>query len=513
MNRNLIFGALILVLGLVSIGAYKLVSNWMLAKEEAEQRVAGSDAKVNTTLRGGGDSFIGYAPTVSPEMKRQLARRGLGLNFTDDGGAYEERLAKFAAGEYDFITLPAKEYIQHGLKHNYPGVICAVISDSTGADVILGVDKKLPSGKVNDLNDASLKFVYTEASPSEFLIDLTVVDFDLYNLTRTDAWRDPCASIDDVVEKARRGEGDVFAVWEPEASRLLREVPGLKKIWGSDKFRGYIVDVFVFRRDFLTHNHDDVVSFFEAYYSTMRTYASDRAKFIDDLSTVTGLRPDAVEPLIGTLDWQDLSENCLKQFGIGNNSAEGILNTIDACTAVLVKTGRLKSDPLTDPYRIINTSVLKAVQTRLPSQLGQATGKRQFSSLTAADWDKLEEIGLMRVEPISFQTGNSTLDTSGEMQVDKIAEALANNYPDMRVVVKGHTSKGTDEKESVKLSQERADAVVQRLVAVHGMSENRFKAVGIGSAEPPEKRPGENPRAYMYRIPRVEFILYMDNAF
>jgi len=514
MNRNVIAAISFIVLGLMGIGIYKVASDWLLKKKEHEASVGGSDAKVNLVIRGCGDGYLGYSLLNTPEMKRQQARRGQALAWTDDGGSYEDRLDKFAKGEYDFIVLPVKEYLQHGLKHNYPGVVCAAISDSTGADVILAFEDKLPTGTVADLNDASLKFVYTKASPSEFLIDLAVVDFDLFNLTKTDSWRVEATGIDKVVEAAKKREGNVFALWEPDASRLMREVPGLKKVFGSDKFRGYIVDVVVFKRDFVTQHHDDVVAFFEAYYSAMRTYTGDRDKLVEDLKVVTGINnKEELERLFKTVDWQDLQENCIKQLGFGPGSSEGVLNCITASTAVLLKTGRLKSDPLPDPYRIINTSVLKAVQTRLPAELGSNNVKRQFAQLPDAEWRNLPAIGTTQVKNITFQTGSAVLDEAGEKTVDEIAERLANNYPDTRVVVMGHTSPGSDEVESVKLSKERAEAVVQRLIAVHGMPATRFKIEGKGSSQPPVKRPDENPRAFMYRIPRVEFHLFMDNAF
>src|SRR5262249_51209257 len=161
--------------------------------------------------------------------------------------------------------------------------------------------------------------------------------------------------------------------------------------------------------------------------------------------------------------WQDLQENCLKQMGFGPGSSEGIVNCIGASTAVLLKTGRVKSDPLSDPYRIINTSVLKAVQTRLPAELGNSNIKRQFAQLTDKEWQALPAIGTTQVKNITFQTGSAVLDEAGEKTVDEIAERLANNYPDTRVIVMGHTAGGSDESESIKLSKDRAEAVVQRL--------------------------------------------------
>lgn len=509
-TRNLIAFGLILLVGLLGIGAYKLVSGWLFERG----LTASSDSKVNATIRVGGDGYLGYFFMNSPEMKRQAAKRGLGIDFTDDKGAYADRLDKFAKGDYDAIVLPINSYVQHGFKHNYPGVIVAAISDSKGADAILCNASKLPTGKVSDLNDASLKIVYTGQSPTEFLLDLTIVDFDLFNLEKNNGWRQEVASSEEAYERAKKGQGDCFGMWEPQVSKALRDVPSLKKVWGSDGFRGYITDVFVFRRDYVSGHADEMKAFFESYFTAMRSYANDRDKMIDDMKLWTGLKQAEIEPMLDKIDWFDLTENAGREFGLdtgaGAERTEGVLNTVIATTNVLVKTGRLTKDPLTDPYKIINSTILQQVFSRLPAELGRTT-KRTWKKLD--DWSKLRSIGTMRVEPISFQQGSAVLDQAGEAQVDKIAEMLNNNYPDARVIIKGHTSPGSDEQESIKLSQERAEAVLQRLMAVHGIAPERFKAIGKGSSEPPPMRPGDNPRTRMYRLPRVEFDLYAENSF
>jgi outer membrane protein OmpA-like peptidoglycan-associated protein len=511
MNRNLIGALLILMLGLCGIGAYKLITNYM-AEKQGEQA---SDAKISTTIRMGGDSYLGYFFINSPEMKRQAAKRGLAVDFTNDGGTYAPRLEKFNKGEYDCIVLPINSYLQHGLKYNYPGVIVASIAESKGADAIVGFADKLPTGKISDLNDASLKIVYTGESPSSFLLDLTIVDFDLFNLTRTDTWRQEVNGSSDALKRAKNHDGDVFVMWEPDVSHALKDVHGLKPIWGSDGFNGYIVDVFVFRRDFVQHHHEDLVSFLDAYFNTMKSYYSDHQRMVDDMKQATGLKQDEIEPMLKKIAWHDLHENASHEFGLktgaGNTAVEGVVNTIIACTNVLVKTGKLKKDPLKSPYEIINSTILRDVVGHLPTDVGTGTAKHEFGSLSPKQWRSLPEIGVMRVEPISFKQGTSELSSQGEEEVDHIADSLANNYPDDRVMILGHTGAGSDEKESIRLSQERAEAVMQRLIAVHQMPAVRMLAKGMGSSSPPPKRPDENQRAYMYRFPRVEFKLYADH--
>ncbi len=511
MNRTAIALILIGVVAIMFIGLYFVIK----AGLNEQRNQSASDAKVNLTVRMAGDGYLGYFFINSPEMKRQSVNRGLAVNFTNDGGAYADRLEKFANGQYDGIVLPVNSYLEHGLKYKYPGVIVASIAESKGADAIVGFADKLPTGKIGDLNNSALKIVYTGQSPSSFLLDLTIVDFDLFNLSSSNTWRKEVGGSNEVLKLAKQKDGDVFVMWEPDVSKALKEVPGLKEVWGSNGFRGYIVDVFVFRRDFVSSHKDELVKFFEAYFSTMRAYANDRGRLIEDMKIATRLKDDEIESMLKEIDWYDLQENAAEQFGIADGevskSKDGVVNTIIACTNILLKTGKLTKDPLSDPYSIINSQIIKQVQDRLPATVGKTKEKHAFGELPADDWKSLKEVGAMRVEPISFQSSSATLNSQGVAEVDKIRDLLGNNYPDNRVIVRGHTGTGSDESESIKLSQARAQAVVDRLVS-DGLEKARLRAEGIGSSQPPAKRPGENQRAYMYRIPRVEFVLLLDNS-
>src|SRR5262249_13544133 len=155
-------------------------------------------------------------------------------------------------------------YLQHGRAHQFPGVIVAGLSESRGADGIVAFSDRLPSGKINDLNDAGLKVVYTGQSPSQFLLDLTIADFALDQLRDTRQWRVEVGGSREVYDRAARNQGDVFVLWEPDLSRALK-LPGMRYVWGSDKFSGYIVDVFVVHRDFLQRERDTVTDFFDTY--------------------------------------------------------------------------------------------------------------------------------------------------------------------------------------------------------------------------------------------------------
>jgi outer membrane protein OmpA-like peptidoglycan-associated protein len=511
-TRATIGALLILLLGALTVGVFYVVTPML----EERGRVQTSDATSSTTVRIGGDNYLGYWFLNSPEMRKTGARRGITIAFTDDGGAYAERLKKFDHGEYDAVVLPVAEYLTHGHPYRYPGVIAAAIAESKGADGLVGFADKFPTGRIADLNDTSLRVVYTAQSPSSFLLDLLITDFDLFNLKADGSWRVEVGSSREVLERAKQRQGDAFVMWEPDLSQALAEIPALKPIWASDRFAGYIIDVFVFRRDFLQRNEEAVFKLLEVYFSVMRGYANDRSRLLDDIRKSTGYKSDVVESMLGKIDWFSLDENASLEFGVqtavGVPATEGVVNSIIACTDVLVRTGRLKDDPLDgNPYLITNSSIVEKLTKRLPSALGQAGyAPVDFAAIDDEGWKRLREVATMRIEPITFQSGRDVLDDAGKAQVDKIATMLVSNYPDYRVAVRGHTGAG-DEEANLALSRQRADVVAQRLIAVHGIDAHRLHAEGWGSSAPPARKPGENMRSHLYRFARVEFVLFEDN--
>jgi hypothetical protein len=507
-------GAIFIVLfGSFLILVFMMFTFW---KKERIMTDTSDGVAVKTTVRICGDGYLGYWFMTSAEMKRVAAKKAMGVNFTDDKGAYSERLKKFAAGEYDMIVLPVNSYLQHGAAYNYPGVIVATVAESKGADGIVGFADRFPKGRIQELNNPGLKVVFTPDSPSSFLMDLVITDFDLARLRASNDWRVEANGSEEVAKKAVQRAGDAFVMWEPDLSRALHDNPNLKQIWGSDQFRNYIVDVFVVHRDFLQRHEGDVRVFFESYFSAMRSYTNNRATLLDDMVKSTGLKADVVEGMLDKIDWYDLDENARLSFGVqtGANvtSTEGVINTILACQNVLSRTGKLQGDPLKgNPYLIVNSSIVKELVKSAPATLGNGGGVFQFSQIDDAAWSRLREIGPLRVTPITFQSGVNLLDDDGKHQVDVIASMLINNYPQYRIVVRGHTGPGDDE-ENRKLSLERAQVVVQYLTTVHEIDPSRIHAEGMGSTRPPERLPGESMRALQYRMPRVEFVLIEGNS-
>ena len=152
-KRATLAAVLIVLLGGLAVLAAKFLWPYATQKYEAYKQTATSDSRVSTTIRIGGDGYLGYWFITAPDTRREAARRGIAISFQDDGGAYAARLQKFANREYDAIVLPVNSYLQHGAAHKFPGVIMAAIAESKGADGIVGFADKFPTGNIRDLNN------------------------------------------------------------------------------------------------------------------------------------------------------------------------------------------------------------------------------------------------------------------------------------------------------------------------------------------------------------------------
>ncbi|HEY8943441.1 MAG TPA: OmpA family protein [Polyangiaceae bacterium] len=84
---------------------------------------------------------------------------------------------------------------------------------------------------------------------------------------------------------------------------------------------------------------------------------------------------------------------------------------------------------------------------------------------------------------VLFETGKSRLMPMAERRLDKISGPLANIDPSQTIVVEGHTDSQGDEQMNMRLSQDRADQVRDRLIE-QGVPAAQIRAIGRGEDEP-----------------------------
>lgn len=102
----------------------------------------------------------------------------------------------------------------------------------------------------------------------------------------------------------------------------------------------------------------------------------------------------------------------------------------------------------------------------------------------------------------NFDFDKSTLKPEGKTRLDE-AVALMAKHPDMKVSVNGYTDSIGSDAHNLRLSQRRAEAVVEYLTS-KGVAANRLTAVGHGKANPIADNKTEEGRA---RNRRVEIVV------
>ncbi len=118
--------------------------------------------------------------------------------------------------------------------------------------------------------------------------------------------------------------------------------------------------------------------------------------------------------------------------------------------------------------------------------LGKETGKslKQSTKETAlaAVTKKLKKVQNEK-GPIKFKTGKAEVDPACDRTMTAIA-AIMSDYPGFHVQVDGHTDSVGKPEANLKLSQERADAVVKYLVERKRVDAKRLSAKGFGDTKP-----------------------------
>ena len=115
----------------------------------------------------------------------------------------------------------------------------------------------------------------------------------------------------------------------------------------------------------------------------------------------------------------------------------------------------------------------------------------------------LRAAGHVEVPGIFFDTGKAVLKPESAAAIGEIATLLKGDAA-VRVFIVGHTDNVASLDLNIKLSQARAEAVVQSLAAQHGIAAARLTARGVGPLAPVASNETEEGRARNRRVELVK---------
>jgi outer membrane protein OmpA-like peptidoglycan-associated protein len=470
-----------------------------------EKRQPGvSDPRYDRVVNIALDSFSGYCILRSPAVQDQLKAKRIKLDFLDDKADYAARMAALKAGKVQMAVFTVDSFVLTGARlGQFPASIVLVLDETKGADAVVAYKEGVAS--IRALDSADARFVFTANSPSEFLARAVVAQFSLPSLP--EKWSieaDGAGAVYKQFRSANRSEKRAYVLWEPYVSKALEE-PGAHILIDSSKLKGYIVDVLVVERGFLSEQPDVVAQVIEAYLRAAYSYTGDPQRLLDLLAEdaqaygESALKPDECGKIAAGVEWKDTLEN-YAHFGlVAQADAGGLLHVEDIVgnvTDVLVKTGALDKDPLAGKVNTVyydrflrdlkaqnfhpgaKLSIIKGMESDARA-LGRLAPQAELPILTEAQWDALAPVGQLRIEPILFGRGTADLTIQSQRELEGLVKRLQ-AFPQYYVVVTGNVRAEGDIEANRQLARSRSEAVAQALVRL-GLHPNRIRSV---AAEP-----------------------------
>jgi outer membrane protein OmpA-like peptidoglycan-associated protein len=129
--------------------------------------------------------------------------------------------------------------------------------------------------------------------------------------------------------------------------------------------------------------------------------------------------------------------------------------------------------------------------------------EQQVVADAAAFSNDIRTTGHAAVYGIYFDSGKSAIKPESEPALAEIAKLLKNDAA-LKLNVVGHTDNDGTLETNMKLSEARAAAVVQALVAKYGIASARLKAFGVGPLAPVASNDTPDGKAMNRRVELVK---------
>ncbi len=487
----LVMWCVLLAFGLAVIFKYVFKPHQDKKLEQMTSAVSQYEHEVTVNL----DSFSGYSILRSDVFKEELKAAKIRVAFQDDGADYHNRIRALEEGACQFAVFTVDSLITSSVElGSWPGTIVLAIDESHGADAVIAYKASMPN--LNSLDDPDARVVLTPNSPSEFMARIIKAHFSLKDLSKK--YIVPADGSSDVYERFKDAAPSVkqaFIMWEPEVSKAL-EVPGAHVLLDSSKIKGHIFDVLVVQREFLADFPSTAQKVIEAYLRAAYAYRQSMTELVlkDAKATGSRLTQAQAEKIVRGIRWKNSIEN-YAHFGLLEKDAtkglDHIEDIIQKITDVLVNTGALDSDPFSGSYhKLFYDKLLSNLKHEnfhpgrkvnlLAGDMGLSNdevirGTKALAPLTDQEWEQLVPVGRMKINPVSFGRGKSSVGIQSQRDLKKLSEKIK-SWPSYYLLVVGHARKEGDPQLNRQLAKERAEVVKMFLIDDCGINANRVRA-------------------------------------
>jgi NitT/TauT family transport system substrate-binding protein len=467
-----------------------------------ERKPAGPLGSEGNPLKVSIVSFHGYAPALVANGKSLTtapgsiyASLGTSVEFIiqDDiptlSTIFESGVAQCAWRTSDFWAQEHPNLRNAGLD----GRAVMIVDNTQGADAIISRDPSIE--RVEDLAGRSIALL--QFTPSDGMV-IDAIDNSSLTARRKDSVKFVYINAEEGTAGVRAaleaGSVDAAALWDPDLSLALKNIPGARVVYSTKTATNLIYDVMVCDTRVLDNpaNTEAVQKFVTGWMQGVKAARAnpDEAvdalvrtqQFFELLAKDTG-RP-FIKELFANLVWTGVEDNA-RILGLagGTNQYERVYKRFDV---IYRRAGALANpnSPVINPADSFDYRYIKALYDQ--DRVAQAAAaKPEFTfSEGARDRAATREAAVTKPVLVTFQTGAASLNKRSQQIIDDEMVPFIENNGSAYFEVSGNTDSTGARETNMRLSYARAQAVVDYLVREWDFEASRFKISGYGPDRP-----------------------------
>jgi NitT/TauT family transport system substrate-binding protein len=274
---------------------------------------------------------------------------------------------------------------------------------------------------------------------------------------------------------------DAAVVWEPDVAEALQSRPNSHILVSSKEARKLIADLMVAREDFI-RDHPDVIQAFVEGWIVDGTVLAHRDPdtvvrlLMENEQVYKTLGPELTNRNLATVKWADLVDN-VEMFNLDEQDKQPLFDRIfNQAAKSWVARGYIPAQVA--PAVAKDDSFLRKIYQRNPVERIQDELPPPSAGIATKTPISVKPI------TVNFASGSSALDEAAQKVVDEQVALLPKTFSGAYIRVEGNTDNIGDDSRNRKLSEDRAQAVVDYLVSKFHLPKNQFTVVGNGPDNP-----------------------------
>jgi NitT/TauT family transport system substrate-binding protein len=287
----------------------------------------------------------------------------------------------------------------------------------------------------------------------------------------------------------KQGKVQAAVSWSPDVYQAAEAVDGGHILASTKEASALIADVFISRGDFATKHPDLIAKFLLGWFEGVDAVNKAPEKSYPIMADVfEGVEVEDAKGMFGDVKLPSYAENLQFFEALGNDELRGYNDIYNEANTLWRKLG--KTSGRTQGKDTVNTKYLLAIRGEAEKLFGEVGKAKKATKEFDFDFDQAAKDAAKTSTPILtkrisifFPTGEYELGDNAKFILDEGA-SLAQTFGSVRMRVTGNTDNKGNRSSNIKLSEKRAQAVVDYMIDKHGFPKEKFVVIGAGPDKP-----------------------------